>query len=122
MMIAGIALFGATYIFPAMVGVVLASETRDTCDCRDGYRMLIPVAGPLTLLHSDGDYRALNGLLITDAVLQGAGLVLTIFGIMRYIASGHEEDEYSLEHPRPAWSFNAAPMPGGAYGALRLRL
>jgi hypothetical protein len=72
-------------------------------------------------LHSDGDYRALNGLLITDAVLQGAGLALTIFGIMRYIASAHEEDEYSLEHP-PAWSFNASPVPGGAYGALRLRL
>jgi hypothetical protein len=83
--------------------------------------MLIPVVGPLTLLHGDRDYRAFNGMLVTDAVLQGAGVLLTIFGVMRYMASANE-DPYALAPPHPAWSFDAAPMPGGAYGALRLRL
>jgi hypothetical protein len=122
MMIAGLVLFGVSYVFPAMVGIAVGSEKRDSCDCKDAYRMLIPVAGPLTLLHGDSDYRAFNGLLVTDAVLQGAGMVLTIFGIMRYIASAREADDYSLEHPRSPWSFDVAPAPGGAYGALRLRL
>jgi hypothetical protein len=123
MMIAGLVLFGVSYVFPAMVGIAIGSEKRDSCDCRDAYRMLIPVAGPLTLLHGDSDYRAFNGLLVTDAVVQGAGLLLSIFGIMRYVASAHAQDDYSLEHPRSPWSFNATPLPGGgAYGALRVRL
>lgn len=119
-MVAGIVLFGVSYLVPAMIGGVVGSLDDNICNCMNAYRMFIPIAGPLTLLHNDRDYRGLNLLLIMDTVLQSAGLVMTIFGITRYIASGQEDPRAQLHEPR--MQFVAAPTPGGGYAALRWRL
>jgi len=118
MMIAGIVIFGVAYIPPAIIGSAVADVDRDVCDCGDGYRMMIPVVGPLTLLHEPGEYNALNALLIFDAVAQSAGVVLAVFGIMRL--SANREDELASD-TEPGLSFTALPTPGGAQGALQLR-
>jgi hypothetical protein len=114
MMIAGIALFGASYLAGAISGSVIGSLEDNECDCDDAYRMFIPIAGPLTLLNqSHNDARGLiNGLLITDTVLQSAGLVLTIFGIIRFANSGQDEDDEVMLRPAP-FMIGAAPLPGG---------
>jgi hypothetical protein len=118
-MIAGIVLFGVSYVVPAIIGGMVGSLNEDTCDCMDAYRMFIPIAGPLTLLHNDRDYRGLNALLITDTVLQSAGLVMAIIGIMRFVASG-QEPTAQLREPR--LQLVTAPTPSGGYAALRWQL
>jgi len=122
MMIGGIVLFGVSYLVPAIIGGGVGSLDRDQCDCHDAYRMFIPVVGPLTLLHDDREYNPLNALLITTTVLQSAGIILSVFGIMRYAASAREEEEYDYGRLTPRLKLVAAPLPGGAYGALQLRL
>ena len=123
MLIGGLVMFGVTYIVPAVIGGVVGSIDEDHCDCQDAYRMFIPVAGPLTLLHDERRYNPLNALLITTTVLQSAGIVLTVFGIIRYAASARAADEYD-EYGRltPHLSWMATPVPGGGYAALSLRL
>lgn len=121
MMIGGIVLFGVSYLVPAVIGGGIGSLDRDDCDCHDAYRMFIPVAGPLTLLHNERKYNPLNAVLITSTVLQSAGIVLTVFGILRYAASAEAEDEeYGRLTPNLSWM--ATPTPGGGYAALSLRL
>jgi len=118
-MIGGIVLFGVSYLVPAIIGGMVGSVDTDECDCMDAYRMFIPIVGPLTLLHKDIDYRGLNALLITDTVLQSAGLVMTIFGIMRFVASGQDATAQLRE---PGLHFVATPTPGGGYAALRWKM
>lgn len=113
-MIAGIALFGASYLAGAITGATLASMDNTDCNCDDAYRMLIPIAGPLTLLNQSHHHDArpiINAFLITDTLLQSAGLVLTIFGIIRFANSGHDDDEVRLRPP--PFMVGAAPLPGG---------
>jgi len=53
-------------------------------------------------------------------VLQSAGIVLTVFGIIKYASSAAEVDDYGRLTPKLSWG--AAPLPGGGYAALQLRL
>jgi hypothetical protein len=124
MMIAGIALLAAGYVPPAMIGLAVGTQPRDKCDCRDALRLLIPIGGPLTLWKPNEDLNVFfNGLMLIDSLMQTTGLVLTIFGVIRYNESARE-DEYGALHPKkkPALSFGAAPTPGGVVGTLRLQL
>jgi hypothetical protein len=124
MMISGIALLAAGYVPPALIGLGLGTQDRDECDCRDALRLLIPVVGPLTLWKPHRDFNVFfNALMVFDTLIQTTGLVLTIFGIMKYNASAHDDDYGKLRRPTaPKLSFAAMPMPGGAYGGLRLQL
>jgi hypothetical protein len=116
-------MLGVTYIAPVAIGGVVGSFDESYCDCRDAYRMFIPIAGPLMLLHGGRRYSELNGLLITTTVLQSAGLVLTIFGIIRYAASAQAAEDYeAYGRLTPNLSWMATPVPGGGYAALSLRL
>lgn len=121
MMIAGIVLFAASYVPPAIIGGLVGNLDDEQCDCNDAFRMWIPVVGPLTLLHEDKDYEALNALLIMDTIAQGAGLALTIFGVMRYIASGRSEEE-PFASTRRGLHLELKPSWRGAQAALTLRL
>lgn len=123
MMIGGIALLAAGYVPSAVIGLGVGMQEREECDCRDALRLLIPIVGPLTLWKPNRDLNVFfNTLMVIDTLIQTTGLVLTIFGIMRYSASAH--DEYGkLRRPMaPRLSFSAMPVPGGAYGGLRLQL
>jgi hypothetical protein len=123
MMISGFVLFGVSYLVPAITGAYIGSLKDVSCECGDASRMLIPVAGPLTLLHHEERYIAFDALLITDAVLQTAGLVLSVFGIISYVRSGADDDEDATAPlPRPRLSVNVAPSRGGALATLRLQL
>ena len=122
MMIGGIVLFGVSYLVPAVIGGAVGSLERDDCDCHDAYRMFIPVVGPLTLLHNERKYNPLNAVLITSTVLQSAGVVLTVFGILRYAASAQAEEDEEYGRLTPNLSWMATPIPGGGYAALNLRL
>lgn len=122
MMISGIALLAAGYVPPAIIGLGVGMQDREECDCRDALRLLIPIVGPLTLWKPNRDLNVFfNTLMVFDTLIQTTGLVLTIFGIMKYSASA---DEYSKLKQRtgPRLSFSAMPTPGGAYGGVRLQL
>ena len=122
MMIGGIVMFGVSYLVPAIIGGAVGSLEDDECDCNEAFRLMIPIAGPVTLLHSGRDYTAFNALMIMDTVLQSAGIVLTVFGIIRFVNSGQESeyDEAKLREPR--FDFAALPTPGGGIATLRLKL
>ena len=121
MMITGIALLAAGYVPPAIIGLGVGTQERSQCDCRDALRLLIPVVGPLTLWKPNRDLNVFfNTLMVFDTLLQTTGLVLTIFGIMKYNASA--EDEYGKLRPPPRLTFAATPTVGGAYAGLRLQL
>lgn len=121
MLITGLAVFAGGYLPPAIIGLGFGTQDRSECDCGDALRLLIPVAGPLTLLKPNKDLNFFfNTLLVFDSLIQTAGVVFTTFGILRYNESAQDEE---LDRPRkPALSFGATPLPGGAYGSLRLRL
>jgi hypothetical protein len=120
LMISGFVVFGVSYLVPAFIGAAVAGIDEEVCDCSDALRMFIPLAGPLTLIHSDDDYYYLNALLIFDAVVQGAGLALSIWGIIRYVESGREQE--FAKQPDSPLTFSLVPTPHGAYGSLRLQL
>lgn len=114
-------MFGVTYLVPAMMGGVIGSIDKGDCDCHDANRMFIPIVGPLTLLHSDSDYNPLNALLIMTTVLQSVGALMTVLGIIRYAESA-EDDDYEMGRLTRSLRIVAAPVPGGAYAGLNLRL
>ena len=124
MMIGGIALLAAGYVPPAIIGLGIGTQDRSACDCRDALRLLIPIVGPLTLWKPNRDFNVFfNTLMVFDTLLQTTGLVLTIFGIMKYNASAHDAEYGKLPKPMaPKLTFAATPMPGGAYAGLRLQL
>jgi hypothetical protein len=120
-MITGLALFGVSYVVPAIIAAGFA--TQHSCHCGEGLRMLIPIAGPLTFYESRrGDYMLLNTVVVIDTVLQSAGLLLSIIGIVRFIATAPPDSEQAALHATPTWSFDTAPLAGGAYASLVLRL
>jgi hypothetical protein len=121
MMIAGIALFAGGYLPPAIIGLGVGTQDRHECDCREALRLLIPVAGPLTLWKPNKDLNFFfNTLMVFDSLVQTAGVVLTVFGILRYNESARAEELGKLR--KPQLTFGATPIPGGAYGSLRLQL
>ncbi|HTU57349.1 MAG TPA: hypothetical protein VMF89_02930 [Polyangiales bacterium] len=121
MMIGGIALLAAGYVPPAIIGLGVGTQERSECDCRDALRLLIPIVGPLTLWKPNRDLNVFfNTLMVFDTLLQTTGLVLTIFGIMKYNASAQDAEYGKL--PKPKLTFAATPTPGGAYAGLRLQL
>ena len=124
MMVAGIALFAASYLPSAIIGLGVGTQDRSDCDCRDALRLAIPVVGPLSLWKPHRDLNVLfNTLMVFDTLVQTTGVVLTVFGIIKYSLSAHDEDYGKLRKPTaPRLSFSAAPTPGGAYAGLRLQL
>lgn len=124
MMIGGIALLAAGYVPPAIIGLGVGTQERSNCDCRDALRLLIPIVGPLTLWKPNRDFNVFfNTLMVFDTLLQTTGLVLTIFGIMKYNASAHDAEYGKLPKPMtPKLTFAATPTLGGAYAGLRLQL
>jgi|GEM_PF-5482090 len=124
MMIGGIALLAAGYVPAAIIGLGVGTQERSNCDCRDALRLLIPLVGPLTLWKPHRDFNVFfNTLMVLDTLLQTTGLVLTIFGIMKYSASAHDAEYGKLPKPMtPKLTFAATPTLGGAYAALRLQL
>lgn len=100
----------------------MGTQDRKECDCRDALRLLIPLVGPLTLWQPNKDLNFFfNTLMVIDSLVQTTGVVLTVFGILRYNQSAQDADEYGRLR-KPALSFGATPLPGGAYGSLRLQL
>jgi hypothetical protein len=121
MLIAGVALFAGGYVPPAIIGLGLGTQDRKECDCRDALRLLIPVAGPLTLWKPNKDLNFFfNSLMVLDSLVQTAGVVLTVFGIIKYNESAQNEELGRLREPR--LTYGITPLPGGAYGGLRLQL
>lgn len=122
MLIAGAALFAGGYLPPAIIGLGIGTQDRSQCDCREALRLLIPIAGPLTLWKPNKDFNFFfNTLMVLDSLVQTTGVVLTVFGIMRYNQSVREA-ELGKVRKHPALTFGATPLPGGAYGSLRLQL
>jgi hypothetical protein len=112
LMIAGLATLGGSYLFSVLVGLQLTSEDNlgpnEIClNCDKGDLFLIPVAGPwLFLEYADGT----DGKVITAimGIAQATGVVLTIFGISKFVSSG--QDNYAS---RPSLTLGFAPRPEG---------
>lgn len=121
-MIGGIVMFGVSYLVPAIIGGGVGSLKDDECDCNEAFRLMIPIAGPVTLLHRGSDYTAFNALMITDTILQTAGIVLTVFGIIRFAKSAPQDEYDDAKLREPRFDFAALPTPGGGVATLRLRL
>jgi len=116
-MVSGGVLFGVSYLAPPLVAAAIAGLPHLGGSDQEEFRMFIPVAGPLTLLHSGGDYMWLNAILVLHTVLQSAGLAMAIIGIMRFTDSGAEP---SAHQTAPRLRLMAAPLPSGGQAALRL--
>jgi len=117
LMAAGIAALGGSYAFTALVGLQMRSggagaEPGYYCPGCDGVgsRLLIPIVGPwLALPAAEGtDGKVLTAVMGTAQV---AGLVLTVAGTSRFIASGKAEGD----EPRSALAFGVAPLREGAF-------
>ena len=116
-MAAGLTVFGISYLAPAIFGISLANE-QGCRDCGMYYRFLIPVAGPLTFIksaHGSGETKLVNGGLVALSLVQLAGVIMSVIGIMRF--ANRNEGEAS---PEPPLTFGIAPTLGGASGMLRL--
>jgi hypothetical protein len=119
LMAAGLTVFGISYLVPAILGISVASE-HGCLDCDVYYRMLIPIAGPLTLIKSDhghGETTLVNAGLVAFSLVQTAGLILSVIGIMRF--ANRNEAEVA---PQAPLTFGVLPTLGGLSGVLRLRL
>jgi hypothetical protein len=101
-----------------MFGAAFASS--DECDCREAYKLLIPIGGPLLLIEGDNEPIG-NAALVFDSVAQTAGLLLAIIGIARFAASGSDNPEPALR-VAPHLTLDATPIPGGAYTSLKWKL
>jgi hypothetical protein len=119
LMAAGLTVFGISYLSPAILGISLANE-HGCIGCDVYYRLLIPVAGPLTFVksaHGHGETTLVNAGLFAISLVQIAGLILSVIGIMRF--ANRNEGEAPPEAPL---TFGIAPTLGGASGVLRLRM
>jgi hypothetical protein len=118
-MASGLTVFGISYLAPAIFGISLANE-HGCIDCDVYYRLLIPVAGPLTFVksaHGSGETKLVNALLFALSVVQLAGLIMSVIGIMQF--ANRNQDEATPEAPL---TFGIAPTLGGASAVLRLRM
>jgi hypothetical protein len=78
LVIGGAVLFGVTYITTALIGAAIS----DVCDssCRNAKLLLIPVAGPFTLMGSTTTATG-NFLLALDGLAQAGGVAMFIAGL-----------------------------------------
>jgi hypothetical protein len=120
LLIAGPIVLAATYGFTAYVGLIMLSgdlenEPGTVClNCETvGTRLLIPIIGPwLALPEADGDDgKTLSALL---GLAQATGVLLTIMGISRYMAS----DPNRVAANRGRVNFAFVPSAGGGFGML----
>ena len=95
LMIAGLATLGGSYLFTLAVGLQLSSEDDlgpyEVClNCDKGDLLYIPIIGPwLFLDYADGtDGKVLTAIM---GIAQATGVVLTIFGISKFISSGQDD-------------------------------
>ena len=121
-MIAGLAVFGGSYVFSALVGGSLesgsATQPGQTClNCDKGHLLYIPIVGPWLLMpHADaGAGQAVAAAL---GVAQAVGVLLSVIGIVQFVGSAPDETASNASH----FAFGAVPLPGGAYADLRLRM
>ena len=118
-MASGLTVFGISYLAPAIFGISLAND-HGCIGCDVYYRLLIPVAGPLTFIksaHSHGETTLVNAGAVALSLVQTAGLILSVIGIMRF--ENRNEAEATPEAPL---TFGVVPTLSGASGMLRLRL
>jgi hypothetical protein len=120
LLIAGPIVFAATYGFTALVGLQMMNgdvnaEPGTYCVNCDtvGPRLLIPIIGPwLAMPEADGDDgKAVTAIL---GIAQATGVLLTIIGISRYVASGKE----TATARRGGVNFAFVPSSGGGFGLL----
>jgi len=127
-MIAGLATFGGSYLFTALVGLTALDYENEhpgtictNCDSV-GTALLIPIAGPWIAM---GDANTDTGGPAVCAILglaQATGVVLSIVGIMRYSASGQPEATTASRHGISDMTLGFAPVRGGGgIGALHAR-
>ena len=116
LMIAGLATFGGSYLFTALVGMTMLSKSNEsagqTClNCDSvGSKLLIPIAGPwVALPEADGD----DGKFVCAVlgIAQGVGVALSIAGISQFVSSGSPSAGDA--------SLHVAYLPGGALGSLQ---
>jgi hypothetical protein len=118
-MAAGLTVFGISYLAPAILGISLANE-HGCIGCDVYYRLLIPVAGPLTFIksaHGHDETTLVNAGLLALSLVQTAGLILSVIGIMRF-----ENRNATEATPEAPLTFGVVPTLGGASGVLRLRM
>ena len=123
LMIGGLTVFAVGYVAAGFASAMLLAGTQESCHCTgDGLRLLIPIAGPLTVFQTTPDHTVINTLLVTDTVVQSVGLVLSVIGIARFIAAPTFGGGYGALPPRPRLTVETAPVPGGAYALLVMRM
>jgi hypothetical protein len=121
-MIVGLGIFVGSYAFTAAVAALLLEkdhETGVTCtNCRYADRMFVPIAGPWWFYsHANGGGG--KALTATMGVLQGAGLVVSIWGIVKFASWSGGTERAALARDRIA--FSVAPLGDGGYAALHMR-
>jgi hypothetical protein len=122
-MLTGLLLFGISYSVPATGGVILGTANGLHFGGEEDLRLLIPVAGPLTLLGSEADRSILNAILISDAVGQLTGLVMGIVGVVRYLGGAADEHgDARAARTMPVFNVSVEPLQSGAFVSLHATL
>jgi hypothetical protein len=117
-MVVGFGVLLGGYAFSAAVGARLESDETPNClNCKYGSRLFIPILGPWLLL-PDANGSAGKALTAVMGAIQGAGLLLSIYGVARFVSTGQSSDDEAR-----AERFNLAftPLHGGGYAGMQLR-
>jgi hypothetical protein len=126
MMVGGWTMLGASYLFTAVTGAIIADvcDNDQPCD-RVGYFMLIPVAGPFIAI---GPSQTASGSIFLglSGVVQTAGLIMGIVGTAQFVADGRQQqmvlnnDGVRLTR-NLRMNVNSAPRAAGAVLGLHYR-
>ena len=124
LMLTGLLLFGISYSLPATAGVIIGTAEGLHFGGKETLRLLIPIAGPLTLLgRLESDLAILGAILVSDAVAQLTGLVMGIFGVVQYLGvAADEHGRAPAARSLPMFNVSIVPLPSGASVSLRATL
>ena len=104
----GAGMLGGGWIVSALIGSTMINNDDD-----NGYKLLIPIAGPLLLMQdTDGPLAGLaDGFLLFDAAVQTAGAVMLVLGFVL-------QRERLVADPRAGMTAFLTPTENGVVGGL----
>ncbi len=123
LMIAGWTMFGASYLFTALTGAIMADLCASTSPCkRVGYYMLIPAVGPFIAM-GPADSATGTIFLGLTGLVQTAGLVMGIVGTAQFAADGRRQQQVlNADGFRLSKNLRFNAGPAGRFGGAMLDL
>jgi hypothetical protein len=123
LMLTGWLLFGVSYSVPAIGGAIVGTADGLHFGGKEALRLLIPVAGPLTLLGPEAGRSVPHAILISDAVAQLTGIVMGVVGVVGYLGGAPDESgDARAARAMPVFNVSVVPLQGGALMSLHATL